>query len=201
MPVIGKRGDSDFDLVLGKIRTVHPNVPVYIFGGHSHIRACQQLDNRSMSLESGRYMETVGFMSSNLPASNYTGPLEISRRYLDPNRNTYAWHTKDHAPIFDTVEGLNITAQLYSTIAALNVSSIIGTNPKDLFLQRSSYGSNDSLLTYLTSEVLPKVIVDETRANRSKIVIVNSGSQRYDLYQGPFIVNDNVSHVPSSLSS
>lgn len=28
--------------------------------GHSHIRDCQQYDGRSMALESGRYMETIG---------------------------------------------------------------------------------------------------------------------------------------------
>ena len=65
------------------IRTVHPTTPIMILGGHSHIRDCGesiihhlrfdkrpmkvtlvQFDDRSMALESGRYMETVGWMSA-----------------------------------------------------------------------------------------------------------------------------------------
>ena len=62
------------------IRAVHPYTPILIFGGmrftlvhetvlvfncrihagHSHIRDCQQYDGRTMALESGRYMETIG---------------------------------------------------------------------------------------------------------------------------------------------
>ena len=67
--------------VYNAIRAVHPNAPILIFGGHTHIRDCctfrsvhvilrgmwysilfvsVQFDGRSMALESGRYMETLG---------------------------------------------------------------------------------------------------------------------------------------------
>ena len=56
-----------------------------------------------MSLESGRYMETVGWLSMDFDKStahgyggkgapgksNGTGPLAFTRRYLDPNRVTF----------------------------------------------------------------------------------------------------------------
>lgn len=58
MPVNGVRGTADFDLVFDKIRAIHPLVPIFVFGGHTHIRDCQQMDGRSMSIESGRYMES-----------------------------------------------------------------------------------------------------------------------------------------------
>ena len=53
--------------VFNAIRAVHPYTPIFIFGGHTHIRDCNQLDTRSMSIESGRYMETVGWMSMAIP--------------------------------------------------------------------------------------------------------------------------------------
>lgn len=31
-----------------------------VHAGHTHIRDCQQYDGRSMAMESGRYMETIG---------------------------------------------------------------------------------------------------------------------------------------------
>jgi hypothetical protein len=71
------RLSSTGPLVYHAIRDVHPDTPILIFGGHSHIRDCRafvcnilrashltmlsvQFDGRSMALESGRYMETVG---------------------------------------------------------------------------------------------------------------------------------------------
>jgi hypothetical protein len=78
--------DADWKIVFATIRAVHPKVPIIILGGHVslddfprqcvcvlhancegkkklHIRDCRQLDDRSMSLASGRYMETIGWMS------------------------------------------------------------------------------------------------------------------------------------------
>lgn len=60
---IRNESDSEWTTVFRAIRAVHPLTPILIFGGHHHIRDCKQEDARSMSLASGRYMETVGFMS------------------------------------------------------------------------------------------------------------------------------------------
>ena len=66
--------------MVNAIRGVHPNTPILIFGGHSHIRDCGKcvdtndldcrpivffgllavLDGRTIALQSGRYMETLG---------------------------------------------------------------------------------------------------------------------------------------------
>ena len=89
-------GTTDFlsrigPTVFNAVRAVHPLTPILIFGGHTHIRDCVQLDQRSMALESGRYFETVGWMSANLNAAKgNSDPIKFSRRYLDPNNVTYA---------------------------------------------------------------------------------------------------------------
>lgn len=70
-------------MVFNAVRAVHPTTPILILGGHTHIRDCGettihhlgfdtqlmkgilvQFDGRSMALESGRYMETIGWMSA-----------------------------------------------------------------------------------------------------------------------------------------
>jgi 2',3'-cyclic-nucleotide 2'-phosphodiesterase (5'-nucleotidase family) len=56
-------GDSEWTAIVSAIRVVHPLIPILVFGGHHHIRDCVQEDDRSMSLASGRYMETIGFLS------------------------------------------------------------------------------------------------------------------------------------------
>ncbi|KAG6869541.1 hypothetical protein C0995_002349, partial [Termitomyces sp. Mi166 len=87
---------DNWPLVFNAIRAVHPYTPILIFGGHTHIRDCVQLDGRSMLLESGRYMETVGWMSAKLDGHRHSKnskskpkDIKFSRRYLDPNRVTY----------------------------------------------------------------------------------------------------------------
>ncbi|KAJ7863605.1 hypothetical protein B0H14DRAFT_2348878 [Mycena olivaceomarginata] len=49
------------------VATRVPLTPILILGGHTHIRDCLQLDGRSMSLESDRYIETIGWMSAEPP--------------------------------------------------------------------------------------------------------------------------------------
>ncbi|CED84330.1 5' nucleotidase [Phaffia rhodozyma] len=187
MPVQGS--NSQFAAIQARIRSLHPHVPVFTFGGHDHIRDCLQYDGRSIALSAGRYMETIGWASSTLPAPNTTDNLVVSRRYIDANRNSYAWHTK-RDDVFDTKVGINITQQLQNVVSFYNVSTPLGEVPQDYYLNRSPYGANDSLLTVLANQVLPTAIVDANRTN-PKIVIVNSGSQRFDLYQGPFTDGDN----------
>ncbi|EEB87525.1 hypothetical protein MPER_15100, partial [Moniliophthora perniciosa FA553] len=81
---------DNWPIVFDAIRAVHPDTPILIFGGHEHIRDCVQLDGRSMSLASGRYLETIGWMSAKLDEyEDGTKNITFSRRYLDTNRVTY----------------------------------------------------------------------------------------------------------------
>jgi 2',3'-cyclic-nucleotide 2'-phosphodiesterase (5'-nucleotidase family) len=95
-------------LVFNAIRAVHPSTPIIILGGHTHIRDCNQPDGRSMALESGRYMETLGWLSMKFD-DKYSKNLTFSRRYLDPNRLTYEFHTGKTDSHFDTQKGKKIT--------------------------------------------------------------------------------------------
>ncbi|KAF9257107.1 hypothetical protein L218DRAFT_880238, partial [Marasmius fiardii PR-910] len=78
-------------LVFDAIRKLHPSTPILILGGHTHIRDCVQLDGRSMSLESRRYIGPLSPLKGvKLDSSqDKSGNLTFSRRYLDPNRVTY----------------------------------------------------------------------------------------------------------------
>ncbi len=49
-----KTSGSTFKTIHTAIRKVHPNTPVQIFGGHSHIRDFAVFDESSTALESGR---------------------------------------------------------------------------------------------------------------------------------------------------
>ncbi|QRV73839.1 vacuolar protein [Ceratobasidium sp. AG-Ba] len=193
MPV----NNDKWPTVVGAIRAVHPSTPVLVFGGHTHIRDCVQYDNRSMALESGQYMETVGWLSANLTkAKNNTNPIEFSRRYLDANRNTYQFHTGQKA--FDTPDGKKITKDMSSVAKKWNLTQVWGNTPQDYYLHRVQYPDDSSLISLLANQVIPAALNDANpaRANISRMLVLDTGSQRYDVFAGPFTMNDQFIACP-----
>ncbi|TCD62703.1 hypothetical protein EIP91_006528 [Steccherinum ochraceum] len=188
---------DDWPLVFNAVRKVHPTTPILILGGHSHIRDCVQLDGRSMSLESGRYMETVGWMSANLDKKGSKKNITFSRRYLDPNRVTYEFHTRTRNASFDTSSGKSITQGLLQLAEKFDLNFKFGTAPQDFTIDRSPFPSNSSLLSLYAAEAMPVALtINNTRASIPNIMITNSGSQRFDVYAGAFTKNDQLTASP-----
>ena len=187
---------DNWPLVFNAVRAVHPTTPIIILGGHTHIRDCNQPDGRSMALESGRYMETVGWLSMKFDGP-YARNLTFSRRYLDPNRLTYEFHTGQTDEKFDTKKGKQITQGLQDLATKFNLSDEFGVAPHDFTLSRAPYPSEDSLLTLLVNKAAPTVLsINNTRVNIPRLVIANSGALRFDLYSGPFNKNDQLTASP-----
>ncbi|KAJ7098610.1 Metallo-dependent phosphatase-like protein [Mycena belliarum] len=192
MPIARDRWPVVFDA----IRKVHPTTPIMIFGGHLHIRDCLQLDGRSMSLASGRYMETLGWMSVDLDKDG-TRDLNFSRRYLDANRVTYQYHTNRTDTTFDTEEGRNITQGLLKLEERFDLNEQYGIAPRDYSMTRAPYPSNDSLLTLIVEEATPAVLAMNTsRGGIPSLLVISSGSQRFDIFKGPFTRNDQFTVAP-----
>ncbi|KAG5646108.1 hypothetical protein DXG03_004347 [Asterophora parasitica] len=184
-------------LVFDAIRKIHPLVPIMILGGHTHVRDCVQLDNRSMSLESGRYMETVGWMSAKLDDNKTKKKINFSRRYLDPNRITYEYHTSLKQSNFDTTLGKSITAGLLGIAKKFNLGYLYGTAPHDFTLTQVPYPSKDSALSLFIADAVPYALSqNNTRSKIPNFIIANSGSQRFDIYAGSFTKNDLLTASP-----
>lgn len=181
------RDDNTFKIVFDAIRAVHPDTPMLWLGGHSHIRDCVQYDDRSMAIESGRYLETIGWLSANLSSSSHhqsssAGEVSFSRSYIDANRRNYAFHSglsglATH--LFDTIKGKYITHAMTKVADEWNLTQVYGTAPLDYYLARYSPDNTSSLLNLLTEEVLPTVISTSNldRQSTPNIVLANSGSQ------------------------
>ncbi|KAI6114670.1 Metallo-dependent phosphatase-like protein [Pisolithus croceorrhizus] len=184
MPV----SNDSWPVVFSAIRAVHPLTPIMIFGGHTHIRDCQQYDGRSMAMESGRYMETIGWMSANLNAGEGNADdIKFSRRYLDQNRVTYQFHTKTSNATFDTRYGRTITEGLRDLAEQYNLS------------YHDPYPSNGSLLTLFIDEAIPTALkLNNSRAEIPSLFIATSGDLRFDIFKGPFTKNDQLTASPYS---
>ncbi|GAA6039301.1 hypothetical protein JCM8097_003252 [Rhodosporidiobolus ruineniae] len=176
--------DSEWSTLVRTIREIHPTVPVLVFGGHHHIRDCVQEDPYSMSLAAGRYMETVGWVS--MSGLDESKPPQFKRRYLDQNRNTYAYHVGED---FDTPEGKNITTWLSQTAERFNLTEQFGVAPQDYYLHRFPHTTPHSIFHLLTSSVLPTLVNRPDRPHKP-FTVLNSGSVRFDVFKGPFTRND-----------
>lgn len=75
-PVRPTQSSSTLKTVFDAIRAVKPDTPVQFFGGHTHIRDFAVYDDKSTALESGRYCETVGWLSlSGVKSDSYKGAV------------------------------------------------------------------------------------------------------------------------------
>ena len=199
-------------LVQKTIRSLRPNTPIQIFGGHSHIRDFQVYDDSSTALESGRYCETLGWFSmSGINSSTFTGNmvprgvvnptrkasntstngLVYSRRYLDWNRLTFEYHaTNSQASTFDYHSGLRVTGEITDIRKELNLSALYGCAPATYCESCQPFGAPGNIFS-LTSVALGAIVVNATRATVPRYVIVNTGSIRFDLVKGPFTYDDS----------
>lgn len=171
-------------------------------------------------LLSGRYCETLGFLSmSGINATGFNGTvypagvlnpstpaitndtmnstapessdLLYFRRYLDWNRWTFAYHAEGSQDYkaFDTAKGLNITEEIYEDRIALNLNEVIGCAPSTWCMTCAPFESEDSIYSLLET-ALAAVVINETRADIPRLIIINTGSIRFDLAQGPFTYDD-----------
>ncbi|KAG0651225.1 hypothetical protein D0Z07_1945 [Hyphodiscus hymeniophilus] len=199
-------------LVQKTIRSMRPSTPVQIFGGHSHIRDFQVYDESSTALESGRYCETLGWLSmsginsstftgnikprgvanpSRKPSNTSTNGLVYSRRYLDWNRLTFEYHaTNSQASTFDYHSGLRVTGDITDVRKELNLSALYGCAPATYCESCQKFGAPGNIFS-LTSIALGATVVNASRSTVPRYIIVNTGSIRFDLVKGPFTYDDS----------
>ncbi|KAI9802262.1 MAG: hypothetical protein M1825_002983 [Sarcosagium campestre] len=193
---------KEFTAIFNAIRKVRWDIPIQFFGGHTHIRDFVKYDAGAYALESGRYMETIGFMSiDGLTSAGKGGGapksgLSFNRRYIDNNLFSYGHHSGRNATTFPTEKGGNVTKLISEARKSLKLDALQGCAPQNYWLNRAPYPSNDSILSWLGDKVLPDIVKQEARENTSTLAIINSGALRFDIFKGPFTVDTTYSVSP-----
>lgn len=187
------RNSPEYDAVYKAIRNAQWDTPIVFFGGHTHIRDYKKWESKAQGIESGRYMETLGFLSISGLSTGKKDQMEAARAsptyqrlYIDNNLYSLQQHSATNDSTFSTELGRNVTKAIASARKKLNLDHAYGCAPKDYWLNRAPYPSNDSLLTWLEKKVLPNTFND-TKA--PTIVITNSGAMRFDIFKGPFTID------------
>ena len=175
------------------IREKQWDTPIMFFGGHAHFRDYAIYDSKAHALASGRYFETVGFQSiSGLGSGGEekekaepAASPSFSRRYIDNNLDSYHFHTGLNATTFPTERGQNVSAMIEIARKTLDLDRKFGYAPEDRWINRAEYPSETSLYSLLDSKVVPEMVVNENRSETPRIIIVNTGAMRFDLFKGP----------------
>jgi 2',3'-cyclic-nucleotide 2'-phosphodiesterase (5'-nucleotidase family) len=183
---------KEYNTIFKEIRSIRWDTPIQFFGGHWHIRDYVRYDAKAYGLASGRFMETVGFMSiDGLRTGGQTDQAVSStptfnRMYLDNNLFSFYHHTGHNESTFPTEHGKDVSRLIQDARHALRLDHVHGCAPKDLWMSRTPYGSEDSIYTWLENQVLPDSLRDESRGKKSALAIVNTGAIRFDIFKGPF---------------
>jgi hypothetical protein len=183
---------EEYSNIYKAIRAEQWDTPIQFFGGHTHIRDYKKYDSKAYALESGRYMETIGFQSiSGLAAGGKettasASSLTFSRRYIDNNLFSFHHHTSMNSTTFPTPHGRNVSTLISTSRKTLNLDHQFGCAPMDLWTNRAPYPSNTSIFSWLEHLVIPDRVVDNSRTEKPRIVIANTGAMRFDIFKGPF---------------
>ncbi|KAK9456738.1 Metallo-dependent phosphatase-like protein [Dipodascopsis uninucleata] len=184
------------------IRAVHKTIPIHYFGGHSHVRDYTVLDSRAAALQAGRFLETIGWASVNglqpgVPENSpeYGKALKFTRRYLDFNPYSLSFQsntTLGPDGTFMTEKGKQISKVIADYRLELNLTYAFGCVPRDYLLEKAKYPGPNSLLSLLEEEVLHRLESSEkVYQDKSRLIFINSGSLRYDMYGGVFTLDSS----------
>lgn len=180
----------EFGVIFKAIREQNPLAPILFFGGHVHVRDATAYDSRSFAVASGRYFETIGWMSVDgeleRTAHSEDAKLSFNRRYIDNNLAGLQYHTGLDESTFPTEHGRNVSAMITKARKELKLDQTFGCAPKTLWMSRAPYPGNDSIFSWLENEVLPDVVVNPSRKDVPRLAILNTGAIRFDIFEGPF---------------
>lgn len=189
---------TEFDTIVAEIRKVLPRIPIQGFGGHSHIRDYRVYDEYAVALESGRFLETIGWASID---NVHKSPPKFTRRYIDFNQNSLAHHSKKvigdkcnpaspsfqrAADCFDTEDGLDLNGNIEHHRHQMNLTEVFCEVPHSYYMTRAKYPSSFSIFSLIEDKVLPLLNGTVGRNELPRYIIVNTGSIRYDLIAGNF---------------
>lgn len=183
------RGWPEFRTILNAIRRVNPTIPVHMFGGHSHVRDYVIYDDNAVALQSGRYVETLGWASSNFTSdadaeSESGASATFSRSYIDFNRRTMLQHCNCQ---LKSEKGQSITAEIAKIRSELELDTYLSYVPQTYYMDRAPYPSEDSIYSLLESVLQTLVSPKEVVAKgNTRFVFLNTGAVRFDLFKGPY---------------
>ncbi|KAF5023461.1 hypothetical protein F66182_4506 [Fusarium sp. NRRL 66182] len=183
---------EEFKTIYTAIRKQNWHIPIAFFGGHAHVRDAVSYDAKAFAIASGRYFETIGWMSIDGIAKGSTNEVEaaasptFTRRYIDNNLYGLYYHTGLNESTFPTKHGQRVSKMITRARKALNLDYKFGCAPKTLWMARAKHTDEDSIFAWITNQVLPDVITRQDRKDKPRLAVFNTGGIRFDIWKGGF---------------
>lgn len=175
------------------MRSIYPHTVIQYFGGHSHIRDFAIFDEKATGLQSGRFAETVGFLSIDNVTSESPA---FFRRYIDFNKRSFEHHLKKGSNKMKSRKGRQISDKLKALRKKLRLDDVIGYVPKTYFMSARPLDSEENLYHMITHSVLPRLRSQVTDVSLGRYIMINTGAVRYDLFEGPFTTDSEFIVLP-----
>ncbi|KAL6928874.1 hypothetical protein ACO0SA_002204 [Hanseniaspora valbyensis] len=158
---------------------------IQYFGGHSHIRDFISIDDKATALQSGRFCETVGFLSLNLNENP-----NFFRKYLDFNKESFDYHLNSiNAKPIDWSKKNEISQKIDNVFEILQLGEVKGYIPETYYMNNKPLSSRNNLFNLITNKILPRMEKPVGRENVKRMITVNTGLIRFDLLKGSFTEN------------
>ena len=154
--------------ILDKLRKIDAHIPVAVMAGHTHYRGFLQLDQNAASLESGKYLDTVSWLSFDTPARapHLLAPLPyrpspaatvFRHEFITASVASLAAACGRTAADFPTAAGAALKAEIALARAALSLDRVVGCAPRTYSVQ-ADVGQEDSLWGLFMGEVVPNAL-------------------------------------------
>lgn len=181
-------------IILGKIRTIRgERMPVQFLTGHSHLRKINPTDGFSSSFEAGHYLDTIGFVSFDLPSPNSSVTnMTFHHEFIDANVALLTQLIGEDSLL--TTAGKELAKLIRDTEASLGILEVIGCNVPMTYYLKNGIDKPDSLWGLFLKRVVPEYLFDKKDENQ--LFIANTGAWRYDLSKGNVTINDVISISP-----
>jgi hypothetical protein len=109
---------------------------------------------------------------------------------MDWNRLTFEYHAVgSQVSDFDLHSGLRVTEEITDARTLLKTTTLYGCAPQSWCFSCKPFGDPGNIFT-LVPVALAATVVVPARASIPRLIIVNTGGIRFDLFEGPFTYDD-----------
>jgi 5'-nucleotidase, C-terminal domain len=186
--------------ILESIRSiVGSDMPIQFLTGHSHRRCFVATDSASSSMEAGRFLDTVGFVSfpkqrtytSAFPNSSRTELFQHAFIQASKQGLSQALGLHDAEDML-TTEGAELTSFIRSTQRDVHLNTRLGCSPMTFDLD-ANFNDPASLWGLYLNHVIPAELF---QFNASKLFLQRTGAFRYTLFEGEITEDDIIAVCP-----
>lgn len=175
--------DELVTLLLSKLRKLCGETMVVQFiTGHTHIRSFAELDSHSSSIEAGRFLDTVGFVSFEPETGSF------AHNFIPAKEEYLAQSVDMSVDEYHTHDGKELSEYIARTFEHTNAGHVIGCAAK-------LYNEMELLEMYL-NEVMPKTFLSHYHSSHNILIQYLESFVGYDLFPGVVTIGDIYTVVP-----